>query len=273
MSRPSARSAADTGPKPRPEAFCPRPTLPRAASPPPWPSAPPHPPLELKSSFRCTMDGSPGPRSPDRSPLEMASCLLAGERLVRALGPGGELEPEQLPRKLRAELEAALGKKHKDGDFPSGSARLVSFRLIRDLHQYLRERGSTLYLHELLEGSEIYLPEVVKPPRNPELVARLEKIKIQLANEEYKRITYNVTCKDSRHGGTLSDLGKQVRSVKALVITIFNFIVTVAAAFVCTYLGSQYIFTEMASKPVCVRRGTDHRTSNKRKTGWKRKQL
>uniref|UniRef100_A0A452U6P4 Transmembrane protein 199 n=1 Tax=Ursus maritimus TaxID=29073 RepID=A0A452U6P4_URSMA len=139
----------------------------------------------------------------------MASCLLAGERLVRALGPGGELEPEKLPRKLRAELEAALGKKHKDGDFPSGSARLVSFRLIRDLHQYLRERGSTLYLHELLEGSEIYLPEVVKPPRNPELVARLEKIKIQLANEEYKRITYNVTCKDSRHGGTLSDLGKQ----------------------------------------------------------------
>lgn len=71
----------------------------------------------------------------------MASRLLAGERLVRALEPGGELEPEQLPRKLRAELETALGKKHKSGDVPSGSARLVSFRLIRDLHQYLRERG------------------------------------------------------------------------------------------------------------------------------------
>lgn len=39
----------------------------------------------------------------------------------------------------------------------------------------------------------------------------------------------------------------KVRSVKALVITIFNFFVTVAAAFVCTYLGSQYIFTEMTS--------------------------
>ncbi|KAF0871260.1 vacuolar ATPase assembly protein VMA12 isoform X1 [Crocuta crocuta] len=178
----------------------------------------------------------------------MASRLLAGERLVRALEPGGELEPEQLPRKLRAELETALGKKHKSGDVPSGPARLVSFRLIRDLHQYLRERGSTLYLHELLEGSEIYLPEVVKPPRNPELVARLEKIKIQLANEEYKRITHNITCQDSRHSGTLSDFGKQVRSVKALVITIFNFIVTVVAAFVCTYLGSQYIFAEMASR-------------------------
>ncbi|XP_075850437.1 vacuolar ATPase assembly protein VMA12 isoform X2 [Microcebus murinus] len=175
----------------------------------------------------------------------MASSLVAGERLIRALGPGGELEPEKLPRKLRAELEAALGKKHGGGDSSSSSSgpqRLVSFRLIRDLHRHLRERGSTLYLHELLEGSEIYLPE------NPELVARLEKIKIQLANEEYKRITRNVTCQDSRHGGTLSDLGKQVRSVKALVIAVFNFIVTVAAAFVCTYLGSQYIFTEMAPR-------------------------
>ncbi|XP_005402816.1 PREDICTED: transmembrane protein 199 isoform X1 [Chinchilla lanigera] len=178
----------------------------------------------------------------------MASSLVVGERLVRALGPGGELQSEKLPRKLRAELEAALGKKRANGTSPSGPRRLVSFRLIRDLHQHLRERGSTLYLHELLEGSEIYLPEVVKPPRNPELVARLEKIKIHLANEEYKRITRNVTCQDSRHGGTLSDLGKQVRSVKALVITIFNFIVTVAAAFVCTYLGSQYVFTEMASR-------------------------
>ncbi|XP_008525972.1 transmembrane protein 199 isoform X1 [Equus przewalskii] len=178
----------------------------------------------------------------------MASFLVAGERLVRALGPGGELEPEQLPQKLRAELEASLKKKHKGSDRPNSPACLVSFRLIRDLHQHLRERDSTLYLHELLEGSEIYLPEVVKPPRNPELVARLEKIKIQLANEEYNRITRNVTCQDSRHGGTLSDLGKQVRSVKALVITIFNFIVTVVAAFVCTYLGSQYIFTDMASR-------------------------
>ncbi|KAL6047578.1 hypothetical protein STEG23_007689 [Scotinomys teguina] len=177
----------------------------------------------------------------------MASSLLGGERLIRALEPGGELEREQLPRKLRAQLEAALGKKHTSSDGTTVPRRLIPFRLIRELHQHLRERNSSLYLHELLKGSEIYLQEVVKPPRNPELVARLEKIKIQLANEEYKRITRNVTCQDAQRGGTLSDLGKQVRSVKALVITIFNFIVTVAAAFVCTYLGSQYIFTEMAS--------------------------
>ncbi|KAI4556795.1 hypothetical protein MJG53_021025 [Ovis ammon polii x Ovis aries] len=164
----------------------------------------------------------------------MASCLLAGERFVRALGPGGELEPEQLPGKLRAELEAALGKKHKGGNRP---ARLVSFRLIRDLHQYLRERGEP---HWKYHSSCLFFL-----PQNPELVARLEKIKIQLANEEYKRITRNVTCQVRAHS---SIYGPCMRSVKALVITIFNFIVTVAAAFVCTYLGSQYIFTEMTSR-------------------------
>ncbi|EHB00545.1 Transmembrane protein 199 [Heterocephalus glaber] len=127
----------------------------------------------------------------------MASSLVVGELLVRVLGPGGELESEKLPRKLWAELEDALGKKHTNVDSPTGPERLVSFRLIWDRHQYLRESKPLL---------------------------------------------------GSRHGRTLGDLGEQVRSVKPLVITVFNFIVTAAAAFICMYLGSQYIFTEMASR-------------------------
>ncbi|KFO86489.1 Transmembrane protein 199, partial [Buceros rhinoceros silvestris] len=95
---------------------------------------------------------------------------------------------------------------------------------------------SPLYLHELLEGSEIHLPEVPVPPRNPELVARLERIKAKLADEEYRRMTRNITGQEVN--GTLAEFGRQVRSVKAVVITIFNFIVTVGAAFACTYLGS-----------------------------------
>lgn len=35
-----------------------------------------------------------------------------------------------------------------------------------------------------------------------------------------------------------------VRSVKAVVVTVFNFLVTVVAAFACAYMGSQYVFTE-----------------------------
>ncbi|KAM7088180.1 transmembrane protein 199 isoform 1-T1 [Ciconia maguari] len=173
----------------------------------------------------------------------MASAVRAGPRLRRAV-EGGELAG--LPAGLRAELEAAL----------ASEGAVVPFSLLRRLHAALREAGSPLYLHELLEGSEIDLPEVPVPPRNPELVARLERIKAKLANEEYRRMTRNITGQEMN--GTLAEFGRQVRSVKAVVITIFNFIVTVVAAFACTYLGSQYVFVEtaavsepVASEPAC----------------------
>ncbi|NWY35691.1 TM199 protein, partial [Pheucticus melanocephalus] len=128
---------------------------------------------------------------------------------------------------------------------------LVPFGLLRRLHAALREAGSPLHLHELLEGCEIHLPEVPVPPRNPELVARLERIKAKLAHEEYQRMTRNITGQP--YSPALPKIISStpvspVRSVKAVVITIFNFIVTVVAAFACTYLGSQYVFAETAAR-------------------------
>lgn len=38
-----------------------------------------------------------------------------------------------------------------------------------------------------------------------------------------------------------------MRSVKAVVVTIFNFLVTVVAAFACSYIGSQYLFSDTAA--------------------------
>ncbi|XP_074119787.1 transmembrane protein 199 isoform X2 [Sminthopsis crassicaudata] len=177
----------------------------------------------------------------------MASSVRAGERLRRGLSPRGELEAAHLPCGLRARLEAILRKKKASGGEGDDPRPLVPFHLLRELRVHLREQDTPLFLHELLEGSEIYLPEVVRPPRNPELVARLERIKARLANEEYKRITRNVSCQALRQEGNLADFGRQVRSVKAVIITIFNFIVTVAAAFACTFLGSQYIFSELTA--------------------------
>ncbi|KAG8122528.1 hypothetical protein E2320_018008, partial [Naja naja] len=47
--------------------------------------------------------------------------------------------------------------------------------------------------------------------------------------------------------GTLADLGRQVRSAKAVTVTLLNFLVTVGATFACAFLGSQYIFAEAAA--------------------------
>ncbi|NXD41477.1 TM199 protein, partial [Copsychus sechellarum] len=190
----------------------------------------------------------------------MASSVRAGPRLRRAVRAG---ELAALPAGLRDELEAALAEE----------GGLVPFSLLRRLHAALREAGSPLHLHELLEGCEIHLPEVPVPPRvsearpgvagggggsrpsrvglcfpqNPELVARLERIKAKLAHEEYQRMTRNITGQPYLKSAILSFCAP-VRSVKAVVITIFNFIVTVVAAFACTYLGSQYVFAETAAR-------------------------
>lgn len=66
--------------------------------------------------------------------------------------------------------------------------------------------------------------------QNPELVARLEKIKAQLANEEYKQMTRNVNsqvrkkCRASEVFGTWSGL---MHSYQMLHITVFvSFLLT-----------------------------------------------
>ncbi|XP_048375451.1 transmembrane protein 199 isoform X2 [Sphaerodactylus townsendi] len=132
---------------------------------------------------------------PRDSWAKMAASLRPGERLRRA-----SVDPElrRLDPELLKELESA--------SVDSG----LSFALVRRLHQALRDAGSQVYLHELLEGSEVFLPEVRKPPRNPELVARLETLKAKLANEEYKRMTRNVNSQELNRYGTLADLGRQV---------------------------------------------------------------
>uniref|UniRef100_UPI00398F10CE transmembrane protein 199 n=1 Tax=Pristiophorus japonicus TaxID=55135 RepID=UPI00398F10CE len=169
----------------------------------------------------------------------MARALRVGHGFQQQLDLVLE-EDRSIPEDLRRQLESCLSSTHRP--------RTVPFALLGELHKFLQEKGFPVYLHELLEGAEIFTPEVKLPERNPELVARLEKIKAKLANEEYRCITRNVNCQQINRYGTLGDLGRQVRSSKAVVVTIFNFLVTVGAAFACTYLGSQYLFTDTAAR-------------------------
>lgn len=169
----------------------------------------------------------------------MASSFVVGDKFRNKVTQLLENTDSSLPQRLREELEETLNK-------PEPTT--VSFSTARRLKTFLQDKGHPFYLHELLEDSSLHLPEVVKPPRNPELVARLERIKAKLANEEYNRITRNVNTQEINRTGTLADFGRQVRSVKAVVATVFNFLVTVVAAFACSYMGSQYLFTDTAAR-------------------------
>ncbi|XP_051253566.1 transmembrane protein 199 [Dicentrarchus labrax] len=171
----------------------------------------------------------------------MASAFVVGDTFRNKVTELLEKTDSSLPQRLREELVEVLEK-------PEPTT--LSFSTARTLKNHLQDKGHPFYLHELLEDSPLHLPEVVKPPRNPELVARLEKIKAKLANEEYNRITRNVNTQELNRNGTLADFGLQVRSVKAVAVTIFNFLVTVIATFACSYMGSQYLFTDTAARVI-----------------------
>lgn len=177
----------------------------------------------------------------------MASAFVVGDKFRKKVGElladsENSGKPDScLPETLRAELIQLLG---------CPETVTLSFSTARQLKKYLQDAGHPFYLHELLEDSSLHLPEVVKPPRNPELVARLEKIKAKLANEEYNKITRNVNTQEIQRNGTLADFGRDVRSAKAVVVTVFNFLVTVVATFACSYVGSQYLFTETTARVI-----------------------
>ncbi|XP_061683907.1 transmembrane protein 199 [Syngnathoides biaculeatus] len=171
----------------------------------------------------------------------MTSAFVVGDQFRKRASEVLEQTHSSLPEELRTQLRALLKNK--------GQITL-SFSTARQLKKYLQDAGHPFYLHELLEDSSLHLPEVVKPPRNPELVARLEIMKARLANKEYNKMTRNVNNQEMNRNGTLAEFGQQVRSAKAVVVTVFNFLVTVVATFACSYMGSQYLFTETTAQVI-----------------------
>jgi len=67
---------------------------------------------------------------------------------------------------------------------------------LRWLNKYLKEHRKTatekIYLHELLEYSEVILPTPKKTPRNPELEARIQKLTAQQNAREYQAMTKSI---------------------------------------------------------------------------------
>ncbi|XP_051935071.1 transmembrane protein 199 [Hippocampus zosterae] len=171
----------------------------------------------------------------------MASAFVVGDQFRNRVTELLERTDSSLPEELKTQLGALVEKK--------GQITLA-FHTARQLKKYLHAEGHPFYLHDLLEDSSLHLPEFVKPPRNPELVARLEIIKARLANEEYNKMTRNVNNQEMNRTGTLADFGQQVRSAKAVAVTVFNFLVTIVATFACSYMGSQYLFTETTARVI-----------------------
>ena len=95
--------------------------------------------------------------------------------------------------KLRVALTSVhnVPKKLKDLTGPDSTLELKDIKWI-----YENARGAVSF-HELMTSCEMVLPSPVYPPRNPELEARIKKLRAQQENREYNQMTRNIDQKDA----------------------------------------------------------------------------
>lgn len=60
------------------------------------------------------------------------------------------------------------------------------------LKKYRKSATKMIYLHELFDDSDVLLPMPKETPRNPELEARIQKLKAQQNAREYQTMTKSI---------------------------------------------------------------------------------
>ena len=163
--------------------------------------------------------------------------VLFTERLHRAATEVSKIS--DLPHDVKSRLSNLI-----DED-KSQWPKAIPFQLVQLIHKQLVKKNDNkdrIYMHQLLNGSDLYRQGYQPPKRNPELVARIEKLKAQQANREYQQMVKDVVHKQS----VKESLGKDLRSTRRQLSSVFNFIFTVVAAFAFGFFASKHAFPNVA---------------------------
>lgn len=119
---------------------------------------------------------------------------------------------------------------------------------LQDLHWLFRhiqkenrtcDTNGKVYLHELLEKSEIVFPKNEEIPRNQELEKRCQKLKAEQQNREYQNMTKNVD--GFRRKLPEDTISYQLKMMNTHLIAVFQFIVSVLAGFAFGFIGVELL--------------------------------
>ncbi|CAL8073530.1 unnamed protein product [Orchesella dallaii] len=104
---------------------------------------------------------------------------------------------------------------------------------------------STVSLHELLRGSELCIPELEVPKRNPELEKRIAELKSRMEEKEYQRMTRNVNTSSPYKSTKEDSISYQMKQMNTGIVAVFQFVISLAAAFLFGFSGIQIFLGEM----------------------------
>ncbi|CAD1480547.1 unnamed protein product [Heterotrigona itama] len=120
---------------------------------------------------------------------------------------------------------------------------LLKLNELRWLNKYLEEYRTinmeSIYLHELLEEDDIRLPTPKVTPRNPELEARMQKLRAQQNAIKYRAMTKNV---DTVTRNLPEDsISYQMKQINKQLIAVAQFVFSVLAGFAFGFIGVELI--------------------------------
>lgn len=114
-------------------------------------------------------------------------------------------------------------------------------------HNKIKERGIKHRIHKLLSESEIVLPKYEPPPRSPELEERIQKLKAEQSNKEYRRMTKNIGV-NQYEAASLRGLGTdikefkvQLREMNRYLVTGAQFLTSIIGTFFAIFIGLSFV--------------------------------
>ncbi|KAJ1744307.1 hypothetical protein LPJ78_000399 [Coemansia sp. RSA 989] len=172
--------------------------------------------------------------SADSLQFTVTPCIQEAYELLRTQLSKAQLKQSKL---------ASLSQIQQSKTIPLSSIKLLSRKL--------QENGQDIWIHQLLQGSQLYVEPPKPKPRNPELKARLDKIKQELDELEYQRMTANVAPMSKapvaaipgvRYGqsGASASIKKEFRDANKTISAIINILFSAVGVGFAILLGECY---------------------------------
>jgi len=148
------------------------------------------------------------------------------------------------------------GFESEDSSEQSNQPTTIPFKTISFLHKTLvdyfdnacndqtqrDDEAPCHYLHEVLRGSTVHIPELPKPERNPELEARCQRLRLDQQEKAYQEMVTNVSGSTlSTTADLASEFSKAAQSTSSALIVVANIFLTVVAAFFFGFFASKYV--------------------------------
>ena len=107
------------------------------------------------------------------------------------------------------------------------SDKLLNLQDLHWLYSYMQkdneDKSEKVYLHNILEGSEIVLPKNSEIPRNAELEKRCERLRASQQNREYNSMTKNVDNVRRKHPEDTISFQSKYGFIKFKITSLSNF--------------------------------------------------